>query len=160
MDEWFALEDQLIDYAALTDLKLSELVLAGDDVFVATSALSELSIRKSALAGPTALKLFEKDIGDQWLQSVAFAVLYEFKRQHALAVIDNVIETSGLHMTKTIVECLDFEEIKSYCSDPGLLLQLKRIIKRVNQLGAEHFEDPAFIQRFLHFSQACMGKAP
>ncbi|MEF2967766.1 hypothetical protein V3851_18195 [Paenibacillus sp. M1] len=58
-----------------------------EDFDEVTTALTELSIRDKELAGPPCLKILEESLGDEFLQAVAFHLLYEFDNEKAKRVI-------------------------------------------------------------------------
>ncbi|MDM8551645.1 hypothetical protein QUF72_16275 [Desulfobacterales bacterium HSG2] len=65
-----------IDYAALSDDVLGQLAL-GNELYIATSALSELSGRNPTLTVPVAWQIIATGHGDYYLQKLATELLFE-----------------------------------------------------------------------------------
>lgn len=142
IDELMMLGHELIDFEALTSQVLAELVLANEDMFVATCALSELGIRKDPLAGEVASAVFKQDLGDKFIKTSAFGILYKWKKAEALSVFDAIVEDTPLIVLDEIIMCIDSEEVESYKKDPYLNALVYRLIKRIQTVGQANLEDP------------------
>lgn len=76
----------------ITSMKNDELSMIINDLenFEEVSiALTELSIRNKELVLPHCLKLLEGNFGDEFLQAVAFNLLYESDYGKAMAVVNS-----------------------------------------------------------------------
>ncbi|MDM8521427.1 hypothetical protein QUF64_15375 [Anaerolineales bacterium HSG6] len=70
------LDDYDIDYSALSDDILGQLAL-GNELYIATSALNELSRRNPAVIVPVAWQIIVTEHGDYYLQKLAMELLFE-----------------------------------------------------------------------------------
>ncbi|GAA6615893.1 hypothetical protein [Scytonema sp. NUACC26] len=68
--------DDDIDYGSLSEDVLKQLAL-GDELFIATSALVELRLRKSDMAAMVAWEILSNSLGDKYLQATALSVLFK-----------------------------------------------------------------------------------
>ncbi len=86
IDELTLLGNEDIDYTCLTDDILSKLTL-GDDLFIATSALSELASRRSPQVVPIAKEILCQSVGDRYLQAAAIESLFHVSPEQAVLYI-------------------------------------------------------------------------
>lgn len=70
------LDDTDIDYTALSDETLGQLALE-NELYIATSALNELSSRNPTLIVPIAWQIIITEHGDYFLQKLAMELLFE-----------------------------------------------------------------------------------
>ncbi len=75
--------DDDVDYKSLSEDVLKELAL-GDELFIATSALVELKLRKSASCAIISWKILSKNLGDKYLQAAALSVLFDMNQEQAI----------------------------------------------------------------------------
>jgi len=83
IDELLMLTDDQIEYHNLPDDILKELALS-NELFIAASALTELSIRQSPGAASVAGEILAKSHGDHHLHSTALEVLFKMNRRQAM----------------------------------------------------------------------------
>lgn len=76
VEDIMMLDDDDIDYAALSDDMLEQLALC-NEFYIATSALNELSGRNSILTVPVAWQIIADKHGDYYLQKLAVELLFE-----------------------------------------------------------------------------------
>lgn len=86
IDEITLLGDDNIDYTSLDEGILSKLTL-GDDLFIATSALSELASRRSPQVVPIAQEILCQSVGDRYLQAAAIESLFHVSPEQAVVYI-------------------------------------------------------------------------
>src|SRR6185437_5454998 len=82
IDQLRLLSDHQIDYQRLSEDVLAQLAV-GDEQFVATSALFELSRRRSSRAAEAARQILDDDRADHYLRSSAIGVLFKFAPEAA-----------------------------------------------------------------------------
>ncbi|MEI6044888.1 MAG: hypothetical protein WCS37_11090 [Chloroflexota bacterium] len=85
-EEWqnlTVLDHDQIDYKSLPEKALESLALS-NELYIATSALVELSIRESKLAPLVASQILSNSLGDSYLQASALSVLFKMERKQAL----------------------------------------------------------------------------
>lgn len=77
------LTDDEIDYENLSDHVLKGLALDVEP-YIAQSALTELLLRESSQAVPTAVKILSSSLADQYLRGTALKILFRMERDKAL----------------------------------------------------------------------------
>ena len=122
------MSDDQINYNSLSEITLRDLVL-GDDLFVATSALATLAMRKSNLAGELAGKILENMLGDDYLQSAAINILFDSDRSRSLELLIERMATCKPYIFNTILELMiqNTDVFKSTATYPIVRLALERI---------------------------------
>lgn len=147
INELMMLTDEDIDYSNLSEETLKELAL-GDELFMATSALGELSRRKSSLAALIADEILSQSLGDCYLQANALEVLFDLNRKQALDYISEKGLYSNSYILNTIMELMienesDFKR--------GSALSLITFVKeRLKEFGScEKFLEPEVRDYFL-----------
>jgi hypothetical protein len=103
VDELLMLNHDMIDYDSLPDEALRQLALEVEP-FIATSALTELSIRRGALAAPTAREILDRADSDRHLRAAALEVLFKLNRDQALAYMAARIQQCDRDFLPTIAE--------------------------------------------------------
>ncbi len=103
VDELLMLNHDAIDYQKLPDDVLRELALEVEP-FIATSALSELSIRRSELAGNTAWTLLTRPESDRHLRAAALGVLFKFDPDRAATHMRDRLAECDAGLTATMME--------------------------------------------------------
>jgi len=76
VEDIIMLDDYDVDYAVLPDDTLGRLALC-NELYIATSALNELSVRNPTLTIPVAWQIIATEHGDYYLQKLAMELLFE-----------------------------------------------------------------------------------
>ncbi len=97
--------DNDIDYSNLSEDVLKQLAL-GDELFIATSALVELRIRKSASSAILAWEILSKSLGDKYLQATALSVLFDMNQRQAINFMLKTTQDSNIYILNTIMELM------------------------------------------------------
>lgn len=79
-----------------------------------TTALTELSIRDKELAGPLCLRILEENLGDEFLQAVAFHLLYEFDNDKAKGVITKKLIDAPTALLGAMMDSLSAERLQPF----------------------------------------------
>ncbi len=130
-DELFLLTDADIEYDELSDETLKELAL-GDDLFVATSALTKLSIRESKMAGETAWKILSEALGDKFLQALALRVIFDTDKSLFFDYIKNKLQQLEPCSLSTVLE-LALENQDDFNSDVSGTAIIGKLLKLLEQ---------------------------
>jgi hypothetical protein len=99
------LNDNEIDYSSLTLKQLESLAL-GEELFIATSALSELYCREQILAENIAWQILENFYGDVYLQATALEIAFNCNQHKTLVFIKQYINQFDDYLQKTVQELL------------------------------------------------------
>jgi len=150
INELLMLTDDQIDYPSLPEDTLKQLALS-DELFVATSALTELSIRNSPCAASTAWEILSQAHGDHHLQAGAIEVLFEVNRKQAMDWMEQQAPGCAPFMLKTIMELI-MENESAFKAEPGLSIA-HLVIERLAEFDEEtrfpHLEvKSSFLKRF------------
>lgn len=105
IDELTLLGDEEIDYTSLTDDILSKLTL-GDDLFIATSALSELASRRSPQVVPIAKEILCQSVGDRYLQAAAIESLFHLSPEQAMVYIKSYHGARDSYITDSVLQLM------------------------------------------------------
>ncbi len=105
IDEILMLTPDQIDFDRLSEDVLIKLVLA-EDQFIATSALGELSRRKSDLVQGLASTVLRECLGDRYLRAAAFEALFTAAPTEAIEYIANVSEECDEYLFNSILETM------------------------------------------------------
>lgn len=132
IDEILLLNDDQIDYAGLSDETLRDLALA-EDMFIATSALSELRSRKSYLVVPVARSILDEALGDQFLRSSALETLFTFDQAQALTYISSQSAHADPSLVHTMMELM-VENSDVFDSSPAAT---RTVARRVAELSLQ-----------------------
>lgn len=141
------MNDEDIDYDALPEEVLVDLALSGE-LYMATSAIFELSSRESQFVVPVTWKILSKSLGDQYLQSAALEALFDMEREKGMAYIYENISTFPPYLLNTAMNLLIMRRNE--------LLNLfdsatTAITKRLSEMGEEtEYPKQEVIGRFLH----------
>ena len=76
VEDIMMLDEYDIDYTTLSDDVLGQLAV-GNELYIATSALNELSSRNPTLTVPIAWQIIVTEHGDYYLQKLAMELLFE-----------------------------------------------------------------------------------
>lgn len=105
LDEILMLTSDEIDFTELSEENLEKLVLC-EDLFIATSALGELSRRRSNLTPRLASKILSEHLGDRYLQATAFEALFATAPSKAADHIVKQVEVCDGYVLNSILEIL------------------------------------------------------
>jgi hypothetical protein len=115
--------DDDIDYTKLSEDVLQELAL-GDELFIATSALVELRLRKSAIAAIVAWEILSKSLGDKYLQASALSVLFDMNKEQAINFMLKQTQYSDLYIINTIMELMIENETDFKCEPASYIVSI------------------------------------
>lgn len=135
IDDLLMMTSEEIDFESLSEGTLKELALC-DDLFIATSALGELSGRNSAEAGPIALKILSESHGDRYLQACALETLFGTNREQATNFIKTQAEICDPYILNTILELMIEEQSYFKSSKTSSLVNV--ILNRLKRLDKNH----------------------
>lgn len=99
-----------------------------------TTALTELSIRDKELAGPLCLKILEENLGDQFLQAVAFNLLYEIDNEKAKEIIIKKLIVAPTALLGAIMDNLSADSLQPFGESLSLEF-LNAIVRRYLELS-------------------------
>lgn len=85
-----------------------------EDLDTVTNALTELSIKDQDLAGPQCLKILEEDLGDEFLQAVAFHLYYELDNEKAKEIIIRKLKGAPPSLLGAIMESLSADSLQPF----------------------------------------------
>ncbi len=105
INELMMLTDEDIDYSSLSIDILKELTL-GDELFIATSALGELSRRNGSVAASIAWQILLKLHGDCYLQAAALETVFRFDQEKALDYIREQAPKCNTYVLNSILEIM------------------------------------------------------
>ncbi|MBD2773835.1 hypothetical protein [Iningainema tapete] len=143
INELMMLTDQDIDYRSLSENTLKELAL-GDELFIATSALGELSRRKISITALIAWEILSKSRGDRYLQASALEILFNLNREQAMDYISKQAQHSNPYILNTILELM-IENESEFKSERAL--SIVRIVGERLQEFDESAEYPSMFLR-------------
>ncbi|PYE42104.1 hypothetical protein HUB98_07195 [Paenibacillus barcinonensis] len=84
------------------------------DLDEVTTALTELSIRDKEVAVPHCLKILKEDLGDEFLQAVAFNLLYEVDQEKAKEIISQKLTNSSTALIGAIMDNLSTDSLQPF----------------------------------------------
>ncbi|MDF5729885.1 MAG: hypothetical protein PUP92_18215 [Rhizonema sp. PD38] len=139
--------DDDVDYSNLSEDVLKQLAL-GDELFIATSSLVELRLRKSASSAIIAWKILSKTLGDKYLQVTALSVLFDMKQGQAISFMLKQTQYSDSYILNTIMELM-IENETDFKSEPAS--SIVGIVKeRLRELDhSTKLPEPEIRDRFL-----------
>jgi hypothetical protein len=142
------LTDDDIDYSKLSEDVLKELAL-GDELFIATSALVELRLRKNAIAAIIAREILSKSLGDKYLQATALSVLFDMNQEQAIDFMLKQAQDSDSYILNTIMELM-IENETDFKSEPAS--SIVNIVKdRLQELdNSRKFPELEVTDKFWH----------
>jgi len=116
VDELLMLNHDDIDYHGSPDDLLQALALEVDP-FIATSALAELSLRRSDLAADTAGAILTRPAEDRYLRATALEVLFSRDRDRAIAYMNAELSRSEPALLTTMMEIV-LENRDAFVDEP------------------------------------------
>lgn len=105
IDELTLFGDENIDYETLSEDLLADLAL-NDDLFIATSAIAELTIRDSTKTVCVTEKILTNFMGDRYLQAAALESLFKVKPEQAIIYIKSYLDTQDPYIIDLISELI------------------------------------------------------
>jgi hypothetical protein len=128
INELMMLTDEDIDYSSLSIDTLKGLAL-GEELFIATSALGELSRKNGSIAASTAWEILLKFHGDCYLQAAALEVIFRFDQEKALNYIQEQAPKCNTYILNSILEIMieNEPEFKSNNAFPLVSIILQRL---------------------------------
>jgi len=99
-----------------------------------TTAMTELSIRDKELAGPLCINMLEENLGDEFLQAVAFNLLYEFDNQKAKEILTKKLIGAPTALLGAIMDNLSADSLQPFGESLSSEF-LNRIVKRYLELS-------------------------
>lgn len=97
--------DEDVNYHNLSEDVLYKLAL-DDELFIATSALVELRLRKSVFATQAASEILFQSYGDKYLQATALSVFFDMNRERAIDLMVKKAQHYDLYILNTIMELM------------------------------------------------------
>ncbi|RIX60099.1 hypothetical protein D3P08_00455 [Paenibacillus nanensis] len=85
-----------------------------EDLDAVTTALTELSIRDQELVVPQCLRILEEDLGDEFLQAVAFHLYYELDNEKAKEIIIRKLKGASPALLGAIMESLSADSLQPF----------------------------------------------
>jgi len=131
INELLMLTDDQIEYHGLPEDILKELALS-EELFIATSALTELSIRKSPGAAAVAWEILSKAHGDHHLQATAIGVLFKMNRRQAMEFMRQQAPHCEADMLNTMMELIT-ENAPEFKAEPALSIA-RFVAERLQEL--------------------------
>jgi len=135
LDFLLLMNDCDIEYSSLSESMLSQLALEIEP-YIALSALTELLIRESSEAVPTAVKILSGSLADQYLRGTALKILFRMDRDNALSYMIELAPNCEPYVLNTMLDLLLYESDFKY-----ELATMRQIAQRVNLLGDEDKEE-------------------
>jgi hypothetical protein len=147
INEFMMLTDEDIDYSSLSVDTLKRLAL-GDELFIATSALGELSRRNSSIAASTAWEILSNSRGDCYLQAAALETLYEYDQEKALTYIIQQVTKCNTYILNSILEIMIENESVFKSKNVSSLVSI--VLQRVKELDSTtQYPEPEIKDNFL-----------
>ncbi|EFM11309.1 hypothetical protein PaecuDRAFT_1755 [Paenibacillus curdlanolyticus YK9] len=101
----------------ITGLKTDELIMIIDgleNLEEVSIALTELSIRNTGLVLPYCLKILEGNLGDEFLQAVAFNLLYESDNGIAMGIFNPKLSSIPVALLGAIMDNLSTDSLQPF----------------------------------------------
>ncbi len=141
--------DDDIDYSSLSGDVLKQLAL-GDELFIATSALVELRLRKSDIAAMVAWEILSKSLGDKYLQAAALSVLFDMNQEQAINFMLKQTQYFDLYILNTVMELMIENEAAFKSNQASFMVTLvKKRLQELNNL-TKLPEPDEVTDRFFH----------
>ncbi|MEK7433931.1 MAG: hypothetical protein AABZ74_12410 [Cyanobacteriota bacterium] len=141
LENIYSQDSEQIDYSEIDEEDLKKLVLDFYDPEIATSALSELSIRKSKLIIDLSNTILKDSIGDNFLQSLAFKSLYEFEKNKAIEYIKNNYLKCDKRILLSIMESIIIDE-NYFKNNLELKIIARKAFERLKKIPKNNFNIP------------------
>lgn len=79
-----------------------------------TIALTELAIRDNSISSPLCCKIVGESLGDEYLQAVAFNLLYEFDGNKAVELVNNKLDQVSVALLGAIMDNLSMDSLQQF----------------------------------------------
>jgi hypothetical protein len=135
LDFLLLMNDCDIDYSSLSESMLKQLARKISP-YIALSALTELLIRESSEAVPTAYKILSGSLADQYLRGTALKILFRMDHDNALSYMIELAPNCEPYVLNTMLDLLLYESDFKY-----ELAAMRLITQRVNSLLDEDKEE-------------------
>lgn len=83
-----------------------------DNVEEVSTALTELSIKDKEKASPFCTKILEENLGDEFLQAVAFNLLYEDAPAKAVEIMNKQVGSAPASLLGAMMDCLSADSLQ------------------------------------------------
>ena len=133
------MNDEEVDYETLPEKVLTELALGGE-LYMATSAVTELSIRQSEAIIPITWQILSNSAGDQYLQAAALEALFEAQRENALAYMLNHATTCEPYLLDTMKALTSWHHLEPRFEQ--MISKIKDLINERLQRQNGHHNSP------------------
>jgi len=100
--------------ASMNNAELITIITNLNNLDEVTTALTELSIREKEVALPYCLKILEEDLGDEFLQAVAFNLLYEGDHEKAKEIITRKLTNASTALIGAIMDNLSTDSLQPF----------------------------------------------
>jgi hypothetical protein len=147
-DELLFLNEDEIDFKILSDEVLRDLAL-GPELFVATSALGELTNRNGPLGLGTADEILSEGIGDRYLQASALEAVFDLDWKRALAYWRQHIDDCDPYLLNSTIRLMTDASYQDFFqSGPGAEI-VGRVRARLRQHSpVERYPQAELIEKF------------
>jgi hypothetical protein len=130
--------DRIVNYETyISNMDTDQLIAilnSLDNVEEVTTALTELSIKDKEKASPFCSKILEENLGDAYLQAVAFNLLYEDDPAKAVEIVNKQVGSAPAALLGAIMDSLSADSLQpqgqSFSSE-----MLKSIVDRYLDLS-------------------------
>jgi hypothetical protein len=147
------MNDEDIDYSTLPEEGLAKLALSGE-LYIATSAVVELSIRESEAIVPVTWEILSKSLGDGYLQAAALEALFEADLKKAAVYMSKHARSCHPYVLNTIMDLLMMTRNDSDSRFESTSVLISTITERLKGLDSEvQFPKPDVKARFLKLSK-------
>jgi hypothetical protein len=117
------LNDSDIDYTSLTLKQLESLAL-GEELFIATSALSELYCRDQILAENIAWQILDNFSGDVYLQAEALEIAFNCNQNKTINFIEKYFNQFDDYLKNTVQELITENNLDRYTFSKNIALAI------------------------------------
>lgn len=92
--------------------ELMAILNAMENLDEVTIALTELSIRDAKIVSPYCLRILEENLGDEFLQAVAFHLLYDSDQEKALNIVNQKLRNIPAAWLGAIMDSLSTDRLQ------------------------------------------------
>ena len=148
INELMMVTNEDIEYNILSLDTLQQLALS-DELFIATSALGELSRRNSSIAASTAWEILSNSRGDCYLQAAALETIFEYDQEKALTYIRQQVTKCNTYILNSILEIMIENESVFKSKNVSSLVSIA--LQRLKGLDSTtQYPEPEVIDNFLN----------
>ncbi|WP_054024438.1 hypothetical protein [Bacillus sp. FJAT-28004] len=110
--------DRIVNYeiyiSSMNNDQLIAIVNSLEDFEEVVTALTELSIRDMGKATPFCAKILEEHLGDEFLQAVAFNLLYEGDHEQAMKIVNKNVLSAPAALLGAIMDNLSTDSLQPF----------------------------------------------